>query len=197
MSFVRKLYQWVEHWARTPIGPLLLFLLAFAESSFFPVPPDVLLIGLVLVHPNAWVLFALICTLGSVIGGLFGYWIGFALWGQMQDFFFQYVFNEEAFSKVQSLYQQYDFWAVFAAAFTPIPYKVFTIAAGVFELSIPSFVLASIAGRGGRFFLVALILWIFGVKVKPFLGKYFNILSIAFFVLLVGGFVLIKFFLKH
>jgi membrane protein YqaA with SNARE-associated domain len=196
-SFMQKLYDWAEHWSQTHYGPIALFILAFIESSVFPVPPDVLLIALVLLNPKIWWYFAIICTAGSVIGGLFGYWIGYALWEAVGNFFLTYVFSAEAFQKVQHLYQQYDFWAVFAAAFTPIPYKVFTIAAGVFDLSIPHFTLASLTGRGGRFFLVAAILRIFGPKVKPFIEKYFNIISVVFLVLLIGGFVLIRFVMKH
>ncbi len=196
-SFMQKLYDWAEHWSQTHYGPLVLFLLAFIESSVFPVPPDVLLIALVLLNPRRWWWFALICTFGSVTGGLFGYWIGFALWEVVGNFFLTHIFSPQAFDKVQELYQKYDFWAVFAAAFTPIPYKVFTIAAGVFDLSLPHFTVASITGRGGRFFLVAVVLRIFGPKVKPFIEKYFNILSIIFLVLLIGGFVLIKVVLKH
>jgi membrane protein YqaA with SNARE-associated domain len=196
-GFMQKLYDWAEHWSETHYGPLALFILAFAESSIFPIPPDVLLIALVILNAKRWWSFALICTVGSVIGGLFGYWIGYALWGAVGGFFLAHVFSPEAFDKVQQLYQEYDFWAVFAAAFTPIPYKVFTIAAGVFDLSIPHFTVASITGRGGRFFIVAGLLRLFGPRVKPFIEKYLNIISIVFLVLLIGGFVVFKFALGH
>jgi membrane protein YqaA with SNARE-associated domain len=194
---MKQLYSWVVHWANTPYGMLALFLMAFAESSFFPIPPDVLLIALVILRPVAWWRFALVCTIASVLGGYFGYWIGSSVWETAKGVFFSHVFSEAAFLKVQSLYQQYDFWAVFAAAFTPIPYKVFTIAAGVFELKLIPFGIASLIGRGGRFFLVAGILSLFGPRVKPLIEKYFNVLSIVFLILLIGGFVLIKWMAHH
>jgi len=196
-TFMQRLYEWAEHWSQTHYGPIALFLLAFIESSVFPIPPDVLLVALVLMNPRSWWFFALICTVGSVVGGFFGYWIGYALWSAVGDFFMTHIFSVAAFEKVGELYQQYDFWAVFAAAFTPIPYKVFTIAAGVFDLNLAAFGVASFTGRGGRFFLVAGILRIFGPKVKPFIEKYFNILSITFLILLIAGFVFMKFVLKH
>jgi membrane protein YqaA with SNARE-associated domain len=189
---MKRLYQWTVHWAETPYGLMALALLAFAESSFFPIPPDVLLIALVMLRSSDWRRFALVCTLASVTGGFFGYWIGHAIWETVKGFFFAHVFSESAFLKVEQLYHQYDFWAVLAAAFTPIPYKVFTIAAGVFDLKLLPFGMASVLGRGGRFFLVAGILSVFGTRMKPFIEKYFNLLSILFFILLIGGFVLMK-----
>lgn len=193
-NVVRKIYDWVLHWADTPWGGVALFILAFAESSFFPIPPDVLLIALCLGAPKKSMKYALICVVGSVSGAMLGYGIGHWAWeGVMNDWFIPAVFSQEAFDSVGAMYEQWNFWAVFTAGFTPIPYKLFTIAAGAFNINFVMFVLASIVGRGGRFFLVAFLIWKFGPSIKSFIDKYFNLLAIAFTVLLVGGFVLVKY----
>lgn len=195
MEWVRWLYEWVLHWAATPYGVPALAILAFAESSFFPVPPDVLLLALCLGAPSRAFYFASICAVSSVVGGVGGYLIGSLVWEQVHEFFFAYVFAEPVFHRVQEIYRTYDFWAVFAAGFTPIPYKVFTIAAGVFEIDFGRFVLASAVSRSARFFLVAGLIWQFGPPIKNFIDRYFNLLSIVFMVLLIGGFALIRFVL--
>lgn len=188
----RRMYEWVLSLAHRKHATTALFLLSFAESSFFPIPPDVLQIVLTLERRSRAWYYAAVSLAGSVLGGVLGYLIGWGLWEAVQGFFFKYVFKVEAFEKVQHLYQEWDFWAVFVAAFTPIPYKVFTIAAGVFSLSLPMFIIASIVGRGGRFFAVAALLWWFGPPIKTFIEKYFNWLTLVFAVLLVGAFVLLK-----
>lgn len=204
MKYLRSLYDWVLHWAQTPYGPIALFVLAFAESSFFPIPPDALLIAMVLGASAKAFKFALNCTVASVIGALFGYAIGHYLWWTpsneftpIANFFFNSIpgFTQELFFNVQKMYDQYDFWIVFTAGFTPIPYKVITISSGAFNINIPMFVIASIISRGARFFLVAFLIWRFGPQIKSFIDKYFNWLAIAFTVLLLGGFAVIKYFL--
>ena len=195
MEWIRWLYEWVLHWAATPYGVPALAILAFAESSFFPVPPDVLLLALCLGAPARAFYFAAVCAVFSVAGGVAGYAIGWLVWEQVREFFFAYIFAEEVFARVQEIYRQYDFWAVFAAGFTPIPYKVFTIAAGVFEIDFPRFVLASAVSRSARFFLVAGLIWQFGPPIKDFIDRYFNLLSVVFVVLLIGGFAIIRFVL--
>ncbi|MFP6616011.1 MAG: YqaA family protein [Candidatus Hydrogenedentota bacterium] len=194
MKWVRKLYDWVLTWAESPFGGVALFLIAFAESSFFPIPPDVLLIALCLSRTDKWVKYAAICTAGSVLGGMAGYAIGWGLWGQVDQFFFDYVpgFHEDGFARVQEIYQEYDFWFVFIAAFTPVPYKVITISAGVFGLNFFMFTLATVIGRSARFFLVAGILRVFGALVQKTIDKWFNVLTIVFVILLVLGFYVIK-----
>ncbi len=194
---LKKLYNWVIHWSKTTYAQLALFLIAFSESSFFPVPPDVLLIAIVLAHPKKWLRSAVICLLGSVIGGICGYFIGRVVWDVVSPFFFKYVFSEDTFLHVKQLYQQYEFWAIFTAGFTPIPYKVFTIAGGVCRINFSVFIVASVISRGARFFMVASLLRIFGEKVKVFIEKYFNLLTILFTALLIGGFLVIKYFVKH
>ncbi len=191
----RRLYDWVIEKAKSPHAERALFLIAFAESSFFPIPPDILLIAMVLSDRQKWIRYFLICLIGSVLGGMAGYAIGFGVWEAVHTWFFKYIFSEATFEKVRGLYARYDFWIVFAAAFTPIPYKVFTIAAGVASLNIPNFVLASIVGRGGRFIAVAYLLHHFGAPIRAFLEKYFSYVTIVFTVLLVGGFYAIKYLL--
>lgn len=195
MAWVKWLYDWVLHWAQTPYGVPALILLAFAESSFFPVPPDVLLIALCLGLPARSFYFAAVCSAASVAGGMAGYAIGWVVWEEVQGFFFRFVFREAVFLRVSELYHQYDFWAVFVAGFTPIPYKVFTVAAGVFGLDFSRFVLASVVSRSARFFLVAALIWRFGPPVKVFIDKYFNLLTFVFMALLIGGFAAIRWLL--
>jgi len=188
----RWLYDWVLHWAETPHGAVALFLLAFAESSFFPVPPDVLLIALVLGARQKWLRFALICTAGSVIGGLAGYAIGEGLMDAVGQPIIHFYHAEEYYARVQKLYAQYDYWVVFTAAFTPIPYKVFTIASGAFGMNLLGFMCVSFVGRGARFLIVAALLRAFGQPLRKFIDRYFDLLALAFVVLLVGGFIVIK-----
>jgi len=199
---MRRIQAWVEHLAEGPHAVQALFALAVAEAIFFPIPVDVLLIALCVSKPPRSFLFAAVCTVGSVLGGFVGYQVGEWLWydgtGQFSGlavFFLDVVpgFTEHTFELVQSLYREYDFIAVFAAGFTPLPYKVFTITAGVFEISLPVFMLASLVSRAGRFFLVGALFHFFGVRIKRFIDKYLEILSIAFLVLLVGGFFLLKY----
>jgi membrane protein YqaA with SNARE-associated domain len=188
----RRLYDWTLHWAETPYGVPALALLAFAESSFFPVPPDVLLIALALSVPSKSIRFAVVCTTASVLGGVAGYLIGWLIWTEVSSFFFTYVFSRELFELVGRKYDENAFWAVFTAGLTPIPYKVFTIAAGVFQINFTEFFIASVFGRAGRFFAVAALIRIFGPPIRSFIDRYFNLLSIVFVVLLFGGFAVVK-----
>jgi membrane protein YqaA with SNARE-associated domain len=188
----RRLYDWVLHWAETPHGAVALFLLAFAESSFFPVPPDVLLIALVLGARRRWWRLATVCTVGSVLGGIAGYGIGAGLMETVGHPIIRLYSAESYYERVHTLYAQYDYWVVFTAAFTPIPYKVFTIASGAFDMNFTGFVCASLVGRGARFFLVAGLLRLFGRPLRDFIERYFDLLSLVFVVLLVGGFVLLR-----
>jgi membrane protein YqaA with SNARE-associated domain len=194
MIYLRRLYHWVLHWADTPYGMPALFLLAFAESSFFPIPPDVLLLALCIAIPARAFRFALVAAAGSVLGGIVGYGIGVGLWELLADFFFLYVpgFNETAFARVQHLFDTYDFWAVFTAGFTPIPYKVITVGAGVFHINFVVFVIASAISRSLRFFMVAWLIYRYGPAMRAFIERYFNVLTIIFMILLVGGFIVVK-----
>lgn len=194
MQAIRRLYDWVLHWANTPYGAPALFLLAFAESSFFPIPPDVLLLALCISVPARSFHFAFLASIGSVLGGVLGYGIGIWLWGGVSGYFYRYVpgFTEQVFASVQHLFVAYDFWTVFAAGFTPIPYKVITIGAGVFQINFPVFVLASAISRSLRFYLVAWLIYRYGAAMRGFVDKYFNLLSIIFVALLIGGFLVVR-----
>lgn len=194
-GLVRRLYDWVLSWAEKKNSTLALFILAFAESSFFPVPPDVLQITLSISKPKKSYFYALISSLGSIIGGMFGYLIGYSLWNVVKDFFFKYItgFTPEVFEMIQLKYELYNFWVVFTAGFTPIPYKLITISAGVFGISFLMFMIASAISRTARFFLVATMIYFFGEKAKNFIDKYFNWLTIIFLALLVGGYLAIKY----
>ena len=191
---LRKLYDWVLNLAEKPHALLALFVIAFVESSVFPIPPDVLLIAMVIANKKNWLKCLSVCLTGSVLGGAFGYFIGFSFWQAVGPWFLEHVFSEAIFHKVQELYTQHDFWIVFTAGFTPIPYKVFTITAGVAEINVFTFMLASLFGRGGRFFLVALLLHHYGPPIKAFIEKYFGYVTIAFTVLVIAGFWAIKHF---
>ena len=248
----RRLYDWVLHWADTPYGGPALFVMSFAESSFFPVPPDVLLAPLVLGNRRKWLRYALACSVASILGGMLGYAIGAFLWMQVGAFFHDHVpgFDRDVvvtadgrelsglvdpaavrvelplmhaeveypagfvaadgtrqeltagqvvevrvrpFSKTAGLYSTYSFWIVFIAGFTPLPYKVITITAGVFGINFPVFLIASAVSRSARFFLVAGLIGICGERIKPLIDRYFNWLCIAFVLLLVGGFYVFKY----
>lgn len=195
---IRRLYHWVLHWAETPYGTPALFVISFIESSFFPIPPDVLQVALSVARPKRAFYYAAVSALASVLGGIAGWAIGYALWSVVEDFFFNYVpgFSRENFAFVQAKYEENAFLAILAAAFTPIPFKVFTIAAGAFHIGLPTLIAASALGRSGRFFAVAACIYCFGPKVKHLLEKYFEIASLAFFVLLVAGFLLVKYALR-
>ncbi|MBN1291901.1 MAG: DedA family protein [Candidatus Latescibacteria bacterium] len=192
-GIVRRLYDWVLHWAYTPYGTLALFLLAFTESSFFPVPPDVLLIALALGMPQRAFRFAAICTIGSVLGGMLGYYIGLTFFDIVGYRILEFYGFMDKFEMVKAMYNRYDVWFVGVAGFTPIPYKVFTIAAGTFHMNFVSFVTVSALSRGARFFIVSTLIWKFGKPIKAIIDKYFNLLTILFIILLVLGFIIIKY----
>jgi membrane protein YqaA with SNARE-associated domain len=179
---------WTIAWAETPHGAYALLAISFAESSFFPVPPDVLLIPLALANTSWALLFAAIATVGSTAGGILGYFIGAKGGAPL----LQRLFKPEKIALVQNYYQRYDVWAVGMAGFTPIPYKLFSISAGAFGLNLKRFVLATAVGRGGRFFLVGLAILAFGPSVKAFLDEYFDLAVVAFALLFLGGFLCIK-----
>jgi membrane protein YqaA with SNARE-associated domain len=189
---LRKLYDWVLHWAETPYGSWALFILAFAESSFFPVPPDVLLIALAISIPARAFRYALICSAGSVLGGMAGYIIGFEFMDLLGFRILNFYGLMDKYETISHLYERYNAWAVGIAGFTPIPYKVFTISAGAFKINFPIFLAASVVSRSARFFLVGWLIYKFGAEIRSFIDRYFNILCIVFVILLIGGFIMIK-----
>ncbi len=211
MAWAQSTTVWFMVLAK-PYGAWALFAWAFAESSFFPIPPDPLLILLsvgtyahdsfFLNHPLLLQLYgsqepvrslicfwyALVCSVGSVLGGMLGYLIG--LKGGRPVL--RRWFKGPKTRLVESYYQKYDVWAVGIAGFTPLPYKVFTISAGVFQLDFKRFILASVLSRSARFFMVAAIIYFFGEAIWRVIEKRFDVLTVAFVVLLVGGFLLIR-----
>jgi membrane protein YqaA with SNARE-associated domain len=193
---LKRLYDWVLSWAHTPYGSLALFVLAFAESSFFPIPPDVLLIALAISIPARSFRYALICSVGSLTGGMFGYLIGYMFMEGVGDRVIEIYHFRDNYEYIQELYKEYDAWAVGIAGFTPIPYKVFTITAGAFKIDFWVFAIASAVSRGARFFIVGGIIYYYGESIKRFIDRYFNILSIAFVVILITGFAAVKLLLK-
>ena len=195
MRLLRRLYDWVLHWAETPYATPALFILAFAESSFFPVPPDILLIALAISIPAGSFRYAVICSVGSVLGGMLGYAIGLFGYEAIGRPIVELYQGQDIMDMIKVQYDTYGFWGVLAAAITPIPYKVFTISSGFFKFSFLSFMIASIVGRSFRFFLVAGLIWKFGSPIRDFIDKYFNMLSYVFIVLLIGGFIVIKYLL--
>ena len=192
--WVRKLYDWTMHWAETPQSMVALFLIAFAESSFFPIPPDVLLIAIVAAAPGKWLKAAGLCTVGSVAGAMLGYAIGSAFMATVGQPIVDFYHAQDHWDKVVDLYTGvWGVWFLAAAAFTPIPYKVATIAAGATHMPFAPFLLVSALGRGARFLIVAGILRLFGPPVRRTLEKNFDLAALLFMVLLIGGFLVIKF----
>jgi len=190
---LRRLYDWVLHWAQTPYCIWALFLLAFAESSFFPIPPDVLLIAICVARPERSFRYALACSVGSVLGACLGYLIGWQFMASVGNRIVAFYGLSDKVAYIETLYNTYDAWAVGIAGFTPIPYKVFTIAAGMFKINFTVFVLASLVSRSARFFLVGGLIYLFGPRIQYYIDRYFDLLAITFTVLLVGSFILIKY----
>ncbi len=198
-GLIRRLYDWVNSWAETPYGTPALFVISFAESSFFPIPPDVLQIALSVSKPRRSFYYAAVSAVASVLGGIAGWFIGYGLWTMVSPFFYEYVpgVNPKNIEYVGGLYREHAFWSIFAAAFTPIPFKVFTLAAGVFHqyVSLQTLILASALGRSARFFLVASAIYFFGPEVRKFLEKRLELMTLILFALVVLGFVAMKYLL--
>ena len=195
MKLIKRLYDWVLHWAETPYGVPALFILAFAESSFFPLPPDILLIALAISIPSRSFKFASVCAAGSVLGGMVGYAIGLYGYETVGKPIVDFYHGQEVMDTIKLKYDEHGFLGILIAAITPIPYKIFTIASGVFKFDFSLFVTASIIGRSTRFFVVAGLIWKFGPSIREFIDKYFNLLMWVFMVLLIGGFLFVKYFL--
>ncbi len=191
-SILRRFYDRVISWASHKNAVFFLFFLALAEASFFPIPPDVLLIALGIAIPQKSFRWASVCLLGSVIGGILGYGLGYYFMALIGDKILAFYHLTEKYAQVQALYQKYDAWAVAAGGFTPLPYKLFTITAGAFRIDFFTFVIASFLSRGLRFYLVSGTIYLFGPRVKYFLDNYFNLFTIIFSILLIGGYFIIK-----
>jgi membrane protein YqaA with SNARE-associated domain len=194
-GLLHRLYAWTMAGLQTPYGVWVLFLVAVAESSFFPIPPDVFLMALCLGAPKKSLRFAGICAAGSVLGGMVGYCLGYWFMDAVGNRIIEIYGLTDKFALVKGLYQEYDAWAVGIAGFTPLPYKVFTITAGASMIDFPTFVVVSLVSRAARFFLVAGLIYRFGAPVRTFIEKYLNLLTTAFVVLLLLGFILVKWLL--
>ena len=189
----QAMYNWVLKCSEHPQAVWLLALFSFAESSFFPIPPDVLLIPMMLARPKQVFKLAGVCTVSSVIGGFAGYAIGMFLYDNVAVPILSFYNYMDKFQLFVDSYNQYGVWIVAAAGFTPFPYKVITITSGMTGLNIAAFALASLISRGGRFFLLAILFWKFGAPVQKFIEKNLGWLSTLFFILLVGSFILLKY----
>lgn len=193
-QFVRKIYDSVFHLSKENGAIYWLFAIAFIESSFFPIPPDVMLIPMILAAPKkAWSI-AGVATMGSVIGAYLGYAIGFYFFQLIAEPLLNFYGYLEKFNSFKDLYNQYGAWIVFGAGITPFPYKITTIASGVVHMNLIVFTIASIIARGMRFFLVAWLLKKYGETMREFIEKNLGWLSILFLLLLIGGFAVIKLF---
>lgn len=193
---LRSLYDWVLEWAYTPYGEPALGMLSFAESSFFPIPPDALLIALGVSRPKRSFRFALLCSVASVLGGFLGYLIGYALWEPVGKPIINSLGLWRQYAVFRGWYERYDFWVVFVAGLTPIPYKVATITSGLLSIDLLTFALGSTLSRSARFFAEAVLLYFFGPPVKGFIEKYFNLIAVVFCVGLIGGFIVIPHLVK-
>ena len=190
---MRRMYDWCLKWADTPYGVPMLFAISFAESSFFPVPPDVLLLALCFANPKKSFRYAAWCLVASVLGGMLGYYIGYALWASLHDFFIPHIFSQTSFDMVKQLYIDNAFKVIVAKGFTPIPFKIVTITAGVANVPFGEFIGASIVCRSIRFFLVGGLVFRYGIRIRPFVEKYLTWLMLSFLGLLIGGILLIKY----
>jgi membrane protein YqaA with SNARE-associated domain len=190
---IRALYDWTMRLAGHRHATWALAAISFVESSVFPVPPDALLLPMVMAQrERAWWL-ATVCTVASVLGGLLGYVIGYFLWEAVGRAIVDFYGYASQFRRFSELYDAWGFWIVAGAGLTPFPYKVITIASGVAELALGTFLLASVVSRGARFFLVAALVWYFGPPVRVFIERNLGWLATVFFLLLLGGFVALRY----
>jgi membrane protein YqaA with SNARE-associated domain len=189
---LRRLYDWTLSLAAGPRANVALGTVSFIESSVFPIPPDLLLIPMVIAkREKAWYL-AFLCTVTSVVGGLLGYFIGSVLFHEIAEPILSFYGYLDKFDEFKKLFNEWGWWFVFFAGLTPFPYKVITIASGVTGLSLPIFMLSSVVSRGIRFFVVSALLYFFGPPIRDFIEKRLGLMFTVFVVLLVGGFAAIK-----
>lgn len=189
----RKLYDWTMKQAAGKHAEPALAVVSFAESSFFPIPPDVMLVPMVLARPERAWWIASVCTAASVIGGFLGYAIGFFLFATLGKMIIDFYHLQDGFIAYQSMFEEYGLWIILIKGLTPIPYKLITIASGVFKFDFLVFTLASIATRGVRFFGVSALLWKYGAPIRKFIDERLNLLGFGFLGLLIGGFAVVRF----
>jgi membrane protein YqaA with SNARE-associated domain len=190
---IRRLYARVMTLAASPYAAWWLAAIAFAEASFFPIPPDVMLVPMALAKPRLAWRYALICTIGSVAGGALGYLIGYALFDQLARPILEVYHYGDAYAAFQAKFQEYGLWIILIKGLTPIPYKIVTIAAGAAKFAFGPFMAASALTRGARFFLVATLLHFFGDPVRDFIERRLTLVTSAVAIGIVGGFLALKF----
>ena len=190
---IRGLYNWTMSLAESRYALWALAVISFAESSFFPIPPDILLIPLIIAAPHRAFLIAGVCLVSSVIGGLFGYYIGAELFDSVGQPVLEFYGKAKYFEEFAATYNEWGAWAVLIAGVTPFPFKVITILSGATALNLPVFILASIVARGLRFFIVAALLWKFGTPIRDFIEKRLGLMFTIFVVLLLGGFYVLRY----
>ena len=189
---IKKIYDKCVAWAGHRYAKPLLAFESFIESSFFPIPPDIILIPMVLAKRTKAFLFAFICTISSIAGGALGYLIGLILFNSIGIVLVEFYHMEDSIESFRNLYNAYGAWIVIIAGFTPFPFKVITIASGLFQLNFFIFIISSLLSRGARFYLVAGLIFLFGESIKNFIDKNFNFFTILFFILLIGGILIIR-----
>lgn len=190
---LKRLYDWTLSMAQHPRALWALALVAFVESSVFPIPPDILMIPLIVARPKDAFKIAFVATLASVAGGMLGYFIGYGAFETIGRPVLEFYGKDAYFDEFKETYNQYGAWAVLIAGVTPFPYKVITILSGATALSLPVFIAASVAARALRFFIVAALLWKFGEPIRDFIEKRLGLMFTFFVILLVGGFAVVKF----
>ncbi len=190
---MRRAYDWTMRMASHPRAPHALFGVSFAESSVFPIPPDVMLIPMVVANrAKAW-FYAAVCTMGSVLGGILGYAIGYFLYETLGMWVINTYGLAAQFEAYRAAYQEWGLWIILIKGLTPIPYKLVTIASGAAAFDFWVFLAASIVTRGGRFFMVAALLYWFGEPIREFIERRLTLVTTAFVVALVGGFVVVRY----
>ncbi|MBB5723877.1 membrane protein YqaA with SNARE-associated domain [Loktanella ponticola] len=190
---LKRLYAWTLSLAQSPHALWALAFVAFVESSFFPIPPDIIMIPMIIAAPRKAFLIAGVATVASVLGGLFGYYIGFALFETIGQPIFDFYGKADAVAEFSEQFNAYGAWAVLIAGVTPFPFKVITIMSGVTALSLPIFIVSAIVARALRFFIVGALLWKFGEPIRDFIERRLGLMFTLFCVLLLGGFALVGF----
>ena len=190
---LRRLYDWTISLAASPYAMWALAIVAFVESSVFPIPPDLLMIPMIIARPSRAFHIAALCTIASVLGGMLGYWIGAVLFDSVGQPVLAFYGKEEYFGTFAERYNEWGAWAVLVAGVTPFPYKVITILSGSTGLNLTVFVVASVIARALRFFVVATLLWKFGEPIRDFIEKRLGLMFTLFCILLIGGFYVVKF----
>ena len=193
MNFFRNLYDWTLRQSSKKLAPWFLAFISFVESSFFPIPPDIILIPMIIAKRTKAFIYASICTISSVIGGLFGYLIGFIFFNSIGIILVNFYGMSEYIENLKEYYNNYGVWFVLVAGFTPVPFKIITIASGLFQLNLFIFILCCFVARGLRFYLISGLLYLYGEAIKYFIEKYFNYLTIIFFIVFLGGILFLKY----